>query len=124
MPSFTTSEGANTTDVTPPGAPTALSATTIPGGFRASWTGANATDLAGYVVHWFDTNDNNASDPGDDFDYIREITFRESRNYVIKVLSSYRAYQALDTELVSHTGEIVGSFVDWDLFIEDLPAVQ
>ncbi len=65
-----------------------------------------------------------ASDPGDPFDYIREVTFRESRNYVIKVLSSYGAYQTLDTKLVEHTGEIVGSFVDWDLFSADLPAVH
>ncbi len=65
-----------------------------------------------------------ASDPDDPFDFIREVTFRESRNYVIKVLSSYGAYQALDTKLVGHTGEIVGSFVDWDLFAADVPAVR
>jgi soluble lytic murein transglycosylase-like protein len=65
-----------------------------------------------------------ASDPGDLFDFIREVTFRESRDYVIKVLSSYRAYQALDTKLVGHTSEIVGSFVDWDLFAADLPAIR
>lgn len=65
-----------------------------------------------------------ASDPADPFDYIREVTFRESRNYVIKVLSSHRAYQALDTKLVGHTVEIVGSFIDWDLFSADLPAAR
>jgi len=65
-----------------------------------------------------------ASDPGDPFDYIREVTFRESRNYVIKVLSSHRAYQSLGTKLVGHTTEIVASFIDWDLFAADLPAVR
>ncbi len=65
-----------------------------------------------------------ASDPDDLFDFIREVTFRESRDYVIKVLSSYRAYQALDTKLVEHTSEIVGSFVDWDLFAADLPTMR
>jgi len=61
------------------------------------------------------------SDPDDPFDYIREVTFRESRHYVVKVLSSYRAYRDLDSKLVGHTAELVGSFVDWDLLATDLP---
>lgn len=61
------------------------------------------------------------SDPDDPFDFIREVTFRESRHYVIKVLSGYRAYKDLSRKLAGHTAEIVGSFVDWDLLAADLP---
>ena len=46
-----------------------------------------------------ETLEEHASDPRDPFDYVREVTFRESRNYVIKVLSSHRAYQSMGTNL-------------------------